>query len=907
MLMMRIRQSTIGLLALVTVLFGLPVAGQSVKVVDLRCEYLKDPLGIDVVRPRLSWRLEATDPAGHGQRQTEYHILVASTAQRLDAGQGDIWDSGAVAGSQTAMIRYNGKALQSRDRCFWKVQVKDEQGKLSAWSEAGKWSLGLIAAADWTGKWIGSDILFSPAPDKDRFKMNCNVPDPFLRKVFELPSRAVRAEVSVASVGYHELYVNGQLASDAVLSPAVTDHTRRARYVTYDIASRLKPGGNVIGLWLGSGWSVYSQYKTPDRPQTPIVNAVADVELENGRSVRIATDETWVTRRSPNQLLGVYDFMRFGGELYDANLEVPGWADLLPPQDEKAWKQATVYSPKLELSAEMVEPNRRIRQIQAKAVELGADGAWSVDMGTNFAGFVEIDVTGQPGDRIDFGFSESPRVWNTHSLRSAYIVGPSGKGTFANRFNYSVGRWVNIRGLKNRPELSSVRGWLVRTDYRRASTFECSDERLNRINNAVLWTFENLSLGGYVVDCPHRERMGYGGDGHATVEMSLDNYHLGAFYTKWSQDWRDVQGRGATWGSVTTTNKPDEALKALEGNLPYTAPTRWGGGGPGWSGFCVTMPWQVYLRYGDTGILEDNFETMRKWLAFLETRSKDNMMVRWGGEWDFLGDWLWPGAKGVNGDTRETLFFNNCYWIYNLQTAAQVAEVIGQKEMAGKWRARADEVRRAVHATFFNPVDSSYVNGFQAYLAVALLVDLPPKEVRAGVEKRLEREIREVRGGHFHAGITGGYFVIRYLASAGRDDLLHLMATAPGYPGWLDMLDRGATTLWESWEGDKSLLHSSYLHIGLWFIERLGGIQPDPASPGYESFVIRPGALAGNGLEWVKATKETMHGRIVSEWKLVGRKVQVRVVVPPNTRARVVLPAGERVLEAGEHNVEYER
>jgi alpha-L-rhamnosidase len=231
---------------------------------------------------------------------------------------------------------------------------------------------------------------------------------------------------------------------------------------------------------------------------------------------------------------------------------------------------------------------------------------------------------------------------------------------------------VTIEGLRERPALSDFRAWLVRTDFSRAAEFECSNELLNRIYDTTLWTFEDLSLGGYVVDCAHRERMGYGGDAHATTECGLNNYHLGAFYTKWNQDWHDVQGGSAAWGTGEKAAVQD-TIEA--GNLPYTAPTYWGGGGPGWSGFCITLPWEIYERYGDTRILSESFPTIQRWLTFLETKAEGDILRRWGGKWDFLGDWLWPGAKGVNGDTRETLFFNNCYWIFNLQTAARIAEV----------------------------------------------------------------------------------------------------------------------------------------------------------------------------------------------------------------------------------------
>lgn len=266
------------------------------------------------------------------------------------------------------------------------------------------------------------------------------------------------------------------------------------------------------------------------------------------------------------------------------------------------------------------------------------------------------------------------------------------------------------------------------------------------------------------------------------------------------------------------------------------------------------------------------------------------MLVRWGGEWDFLGDWLWPGAQGVNGDTRETLFFNNCYWIYNLQTAARIADALEKKDVAARYRSRAVVIARAVHKEFFNPQENGYVNNLQAYLAAAILVGLPPEEIRPAVWKRFEDEILIHRQGHFWGGITGGYFIVKNLLEFDRPDLLFEMATKNDYPGWGDMLQRGATTLWEAWDGSNSRLHSSYLHIGAWFIEGLAGIKPDPNSPGYKHFLIKPGILRNQPLDWVKARLESPYGTIRSEWQILNGKLKLMVSVPPNTTATLYLP-----------------
>jgi len=820
----------------------------SVEIINLRCEYLENPVGIDVKYPRLSWKLKAVNPDNRGQKQIAYHILVSSSPNLLDQDQGDIWDSGEVSSDRSTHIACK-TMLKSGTEYFWKVRARDENGNLSNWSKPARWTMGLLD--EWQAKWIGTDQLNQGNEN--------TIIDPFLRKTFLLDKKPEKANIYVASVGYHELYVNGKKVGDAVLMPSVVDHTKRARYITYEIADYLNKGKNVIALWLGVGWSIYQGYKTEDKPQTPIVIAQAEIN-----DIKIVTDESWKWYPSPNMLIGAWFFTNYGGEFYDANKEVDGWCDA--DFDDSSWKPVTVYNPNLKLSGEMVEPDRIIQEINPVAIE-ERDGEYRVDMGVNFNGWVEIDVKGEQGKRIDFQFSERHDQPMVHQLRSAYVIGSSGKGIFHNRFNYMTGRWVTIKGLDYKPSLKDIRGYLIRTDYKRAGWFECSNKLLNDIYNMTLWTFENLSLGGYVVDCPHRERMGYGGDAHATTEPALNNYHLGAFYTKWSEDWRDTQKN--------------------DGNLPHTAPTYWGGGGVGWCGYCITLPWWMYEYYGDVRILKINFQTMQNWLAFLETKASNNMLVRYGGEWDFLGDWLWPDAQGVNGDTRETLFFNNCYWIYNLQIASKIAKLIGKDEYARIYQDRAEVIKKAVHEKFFNPEDNSYVDGMQAYLSIALLVNLPSEELRSKVMKRLEDEILIHKKGHFWAGITGGYFVIKALLENNRPDLIFEMAAKEDYPSWGDMLKKGATTFWESWEGDISLLHSSYLHIGLLFTQGICGIYPD--SPGFKSFIIKPSILAD--IDWAKARYDSIYGTIVSEWKKEDGKLIMNVTVPPNTTAKLFISA----------------
>jgi alpha-L-rhamnosidase len=354
------------------------------------------------------------------------------------------------------------------------------------------------------------------------------------------------------------------------------------------------------------------------------------------------------------------------------------------------------------------------------------------------------------------------------------------------------------------------------------------------------------------------------------------------------QDWRDMQSE--------------------DGDLPYTAPTYEGGGGPAWSGIVIQLPWQMYVQYGDRRVLEDNWPMMIRWLGFLETQVGEGLLQHYGDEeWGFLGDWVPPGRgqpKGTRVDEHSTLFFNNCYWYWSLKTAAEIADVLGKAREAERLRVRAAETRETIHEYFWEPERGVYANGEQPYLAFPLLLGLPPEELQTKIEARLEKTILEDDSGHINAGINGHALVLEYLTRAGRSDLVFEMASKTTYPSWGYMLEKGATTIWEQWDGKNSLCHSSFLGIGAWFIRGLAGIAPDPKQPGYKHFFVRP-QICGN-VTSCEASYDSIRGLIKSSWRIEDGIMNLEIVVPPGTSATVILPgqAGSerKLVEPGEYS-----
>lgn len=851
---------TLGWMLLSLVVVSTQAAG--IAPATLRCEYAADPLGIDGARPRLSWVVQAADAGGRGQKQTAYQILVADAPASLEQDKGNCWDTGKVDSDQTVQVEYAGKPLQPRGQYWWKVRAWDKAGEASPWSKPARFGVGPMGKDDWRAKWISSPA--APAAAADPAK---TPPLPWLRKTFTLQCKPERATAYVTAMGYFELYVNGKKVNDDVLGPAVSDFSKRSLYLTYDIGKYLVEGKNCVALWLGRGW--YFKGIPGVIHDSPMAMAEFDITAADGQAMVIGTDASW--KSHPSSITP-----QVRGEIYEQKSDLPGWN--IAELDDSAWTPAKVFEPKIGVvAAQVVEPNRIQKVIEPLSVKQLAPGVHMIDMGRFLSGWLELGIDANAGQKVVCEYGENIDAngkMNVYEKTDEYVLNQDGPVTLRTRFEYHAFRWVRVTGLTAAPELKRIRGHMITTDMARAGRFECSNDLLNRIYETVMWTHRCLTLGGYSVDCPHRERLGYGGDCHATMESILNNFDAGAFYTKWLRDW---------W-----------AAQDAEGNLPHVSPAFTpAGGGPAWSGVCVTLPWEVYLRYGDRRILEQSYPTIQKWLAFLDTKCKNNILEPYGdATWGFLGDWVPPGrGQGPKEriDARSTHFFNNCYRLNNVQLAAKIADILGKKDDAAAYRAKADVIRKAVHERFFDPKRETYVNGQQPYLALALLTNVAPESLRAKITKDLADDILVKHKGHLDSGIHGTYYLIEALNQVNRPDLVYSITSQTTYPGWGHMLANGATTIWEEWGGANSHCHSSFLAIGAWFIEQLGGIQCDEAAPGFQHIVLRPAVV--RDLSFVRAAYDSIHGPIQSDWTIKDNTFDWTIDVPANTTATAYVPA----------------
>ena len=455
-----------------------------------------------------------------------------------------------------------------------------------------------------------------------------------------------------------------------------------------------------------------------------------------------------------------------------------------------------------------------------------------------------------------------------------YIACGCGDERFCSRFDYHGFRYVKITGLPRAPKKAEVRAHLIHTDIDTAGQFECSNKLLNGIHDLIAYTLRCLSLGGVFVDCPHRERLGYGGDGQSAMESILSMYGASSLLAGWTTIWRDCQRR--------------------DGDLPHTAPNPYAaGGGPVWCGFLLTSTYYHYLYYGDTRLVAANYPAILRWLRFVESHCRDNLLRPWPftkyRNW-YLGDWAVP--QGVDQEHQDSIdLINNCFRVYSYDLAADLAEALGKERDVSAHRKAAESARRDVHRIFFDAKTKTYADGDQLDLAFPLLVGVTPEALRPAVMKNLENEILVKNGGHHAVGLVGTYFLQKQLMAAGRNDLMFTMTNRRTYPSYGYMLKKGATTTWEHWDARASHIHNCYNAIGAWFYQGLAGIQPDPEAPGFENVIVRP-SIVGD-LKYVRASFESLRGRIEVNWRIGRGKLRLDVVVPANATATVWVPTAD--------------
>ncbi|HUW19267.1 MAG TPA: glycoside hydrolase family 78 protein [Sedimentisphaerales bacterium] len=891
---------------------GCGTSGNSdVNVKELRCEYRVNPPGIDVVKPRLSWVLESSQ---RGQKQTAYRLLVAGSEKNLQKDRGDLLDTGKVESEQSVHIEYSGKPLKSRMRCYWKVRVWDKDGRESAWSKPAMWSMGLLEPRDWEARWVGAP------PDPDQMKLAdeahdakrpAPIPAPFLRKSFAVDGNVCRATVYVTGLGLYELRLNGERVGDHILAPEITDYDKRIQYQTYDVTDQIVSGTNAIGAILGRGWYAGRFWQTLPPSQRPFGGQLGlilrlDIEFADGRTQTVVTDESWRTMTDgPIRHNSLYD-----GELYDARREMPGWDT--SGFDDSGWHTAHVPDvADVNLVWQRNEPICVVRELTPVALSEPKDGTYIFDMGQNMVGWCRLKAEGNRGDVVTLRHAEKLNADGsvyTANLRSAkqtdsFVLRGGGSETFEPHFTYHGFRCVEVTGLSKRPKLDDLVGRVFHSASPEAGRFECSSELVNRLMDNIMWT-QRGNMHGLPTDCPQRdERAGWMGDIQAFSQTAVFNMDMAGFFNKWALDIRDAQAPDGRYPSYAP--HPGHNLKSAR---------RFGV--PAWADGGTIVPWVVYLNYGDRRLLEQHFDSARRWVEYVH-RNNPNLIWRKERGADY-NDWLnadklllngWP----VTGGEVPKPVFATAFFAHSTQIVAKMAAALGRKEDGKLYGELFDGIKAAFNKAFVKS-DGRIEGDTQAGYVLALHFDLLPDALRPQAVQHLLEGIGRYDG-HPSTGIQTTHRLMLELTRNGYHDEACRIVNLRTVPSWGYMIEMGATTMWERWDGFvkgrgakpedqfqnpgmNSFNHWAFGSVGEWVWRNIAGINLDEQRPGYEHFIIRP--RPGPGFTWAKGEYRSIRGKIAVEWAL-GDVFKMDVTIPANTTATLYVPAesSDSVTEGG--------
>ncbi len=861
----------------------------------LRCESRLAPEGIGECRPRLSWELHASEN-GPKSMQQAYRILVASSRELLDREEGDLWDSGKVASGATFGIPYEGRSLQSRQECYWKVRIWDGDGECSDWSAPARWSMGLQTYQDWApARWITYRIE-TPA-DSTGLVLP---PARYFRRDFVIDGPVRRVVAYASAKGIYELHLNGQRIGADYFTPGWSDYRKRIYYNTYDLTDLVLDGENTIGAIVADGW--YAGYvgfgilEHLERSREfygvdPALLCRIEIEYADGSRTALVSGPDWKAAEGP---IRQADLLM--GEVYDARLEQPGWDS--PGFEAQSWAPASVaMNPDGALMAAPTDPVREIERLTPVSIRRTGPDAWIFDLGRNFAGTVALQVHGEAGRTVKLRYGEMLNADGslmTENLRYAratdYYTLRNGSQSWMPRMTYHGFRYVELSGLGYEPDERTLTGIVLTSSFQEAGQFSCGNELVNRLWSNISTT-QRANFFEIPTDCPQRdERLGWTGDIQIYARSSTYHSDVQSFLSKWLVDLDDAQRSYGAYPSYAP--------------YPYAIAMEYA---PGWMDAGVIVPWTLWQVYGDCRVLQRMYPGMKRFLSFYEQSASEDLQP----PIPTFGDWL------AVGKTASDDFIANAYYAYDADLMSQMAGALGARQDSVHYASLAARIRSAFAKRYIAPDGTLRGNDCQTAYALALYFGLYPTTLAQAAADRLADMIVR-NGGRFTTGFLGTKHVMMVLSQYGYDELAYDLLLQPDYPGWGYSILNGATSIWERWDsytreygfggrsGENNARMNSFSHyafgsVAEWLFRYALGIET--ASPGFRHIILAPHPDSRIG--WMKGSYRSICGTIESEWRVGRQKTVYRFRIPPNTRATLRLPGQKpQSLWPGEYEFE---
>ncbi|WP_276501016.1 family 78 glycoside hydrolase catalytic domain [Terrimonas pollutisoli] len=872
------------LYSVIVLLVTLKGFSQQLTVTNLRCEYRKDPSGVDNLNPHFSWELQSNE---RNVLQTGYQVLVADDSLLLIKNIGNVWDSKKIISRSSIQVEYKGKALQPAKKYFWKVMVWDNKKQVSGWSNMATWQMGLLKKSDWNNaKWIAYEEINDSAiivplvhgNGKKVWGARRNAL-PIFRKEFSIYKKIKSATAFVCGLGHFEMYINGKKIGDHFLDPGWTNYSKHAQYVSFDITGEMQQGSNAIVIMLGNGF-----YYIPGQRYRKMTGAYGlpkmiirtIIEYTDGSSSDIVSDENWKASSSPIIFSSI-----FGGEDYDASLEQAGWNGT--GFDDSHWKKVVVTTGPLTLDGASAEPLKIMQRFTpVSKTQLDAN-TWMYDLAQNFSGIPSITVKGNKSDTVKITPSELINKDGTANQKATgspsyytYILKGEGDESWQPRFSYYGFRYLQVQVIatdttKSLPVVKNIEGLHIRNAAGTVGAFNCSNELFNKTNTLINWAIKSNMMSVFT-DCPHREKLGWLEQTHLMGASVQYNYDIAGMCRKVIRDMMNAQYPD---GKI-----PEIAPEFTKFTPPFDESPEWGSA-------AIILPWYNYQWYGDKQTLAEAYGMMKGYLMYLKSKTKNNILSHGLGDWFDIG----PNKSGFAQMTKMGITSTATFY-YDLTIMTKVAKLLNKPADAKVYQQLASQVKRSFNANFFDQQKMQYDSASQTANAMALYMNLVEPKHRQAVVNALINDIRN-RNNALTAGDIGYRYVLRALEEAGRSDVIFDMNSRDDVPGYGFQLKHGATALTESWQAYESVSNNHFMlgHLMEWFYAGLAGIKQTKNSVAYKEILIRPEPV-GNVTN-AKASYHSPYGSIRVRWERKENEFDLHAEIPVNTTAIIHLPASK--------------